>query len=302
MARVRSHWAAPVIGHFGTFSPLVTAVLAPAIVHVLEARADATWLLIGRDGERFARDLAARAPHIGDRLVATGTLSARCAVCARVGGGRVRAAVSGWRHGAAHDAPPRSSATAAPIVTTDGHLTENFWRTDSGVRLVPVGDAAGLGNAAIHLLGDAAARGRLAQGAQRMFAHGSPAPTPSRRSRLPADAARAMRIAVATHTLARAGGVEATLNSRSGPDRGWARRVRLHRGPARLHDGWLARASVDPGTRRTGPHADTSRSFLRSRRRDRRTASPTRWLKNPLRRCTHPFFLRTRITAPVFRA
>ena len=168
VARVRSQWAAPVIGHFGTFNPLVTAVLAPAIVHVLEARADATWLLIGRDGERFARDLASRAPHIGDRLVATGTLSAD-ALSAHVLAADVF--VQPYPDGVT---ARRTTATALlghgrAIVTTDGHLTENFWRTDSGVRLVPVGDAAGLGNAAIHLLGDAAARGRLAQGAQRMF-------------------------------------------------------------------------------------------------------------------------------------
>ena len=143
VARVGSQWPSPVMGHFGTFNPLVTAVLAPAIVHVLEARTDATWLLIGRDGDRFAADLARQMPHLADRIVATGTVSAD-SLSAHVLAADVF--VQPYPDGVT---ARRTTATALlghgrVIVTTDGHLTESFWRTDAGVRLVPVGNAAGL--------------------------------------------------------------------------------------------------------------------------------------------------------------
>jgi glycosyltransferase involved in cell wall biosynthesis len=168
VARVGSQWASPVIGHFGTFNPLVTAVLAPAIVHVLEARPDAIWLLIGRDGERFAADLARQTPYLADRIVATGTVSAD-SLSAHVLAADVF--VQPYPDGVT---ARRTTATALlghgrVIVTTDGHLTESFWRTDAGVCLVPAGDAAGLARAAIHLLDDAAARTHLAEAAARMF-------------------------------------------------------------------------------------------------------------------------------------
>jgi glycosyltransferase involved in cell wall biosynthesis len=168
VARVGSQWPSPVIGHFGTFNPLVTAVLAPAIVHVLEARPDATWLLIGRDGERFAADLARQTPYLADRMVATGTVSAD-SLSAHVLAADVF--VQPYPDGVT---ARRTTATALlghgrVIVTTDGHLTESFWRTDAGVCLVPAGDAAGLARAAIHLLDDAAARTHLAEAAARMF-------------------------------------------------------------------------------------------------------------------------------------
>jgi glycosyltransferase involved in cell wall biosynthesis len=158
-----------VIGHFGTFNPLVTAMLAPAIVKVLEARPDATWLLIGRDGERFAADLGRCVPHLAPRLVATGTLSAD-SISAHLLASDVF--VQPYPDGVT---ARRTTATALlghgrAIVTTDGHLTESFWRTDAGVRLVPGGDAAALADATVHLLGDAAGRGRLAAAAGLMFA------------------------------------------------------------------------------------------------------------------------------------
>ena len=68
------------MGHFGTFNPLVTAVLAPAIVHFWRRETDATWLLIGRGGERFAAalraDAAPRGSHRRNRHRFADSLSA----------------------------------------------------------------------------------------------------------------------------------------------------------------------------------------------------------------------------------
>jgi glycosyltransferase involved in cell wall biosynthesis len=167
-ARVRHRWPSPVVAHFGTFNPLVTRMLAPAVQQVLEARPDATCLLIGRDGERFAGELARRAPHVAHRVAATGTLDPD-ALSAHVLAADVF--VQPYPDGVT---ARRTTATALlahgrPIVTTDGHLTEPFWRTDDAVRLTPLDDPDALATATIHLLGNPGARARLAERATAMF-------------------------------------------------------------------------------------------------------------------------------------
>ena len=157
------------VAHFGTFNPLVTTMLAPAIVRVLDARPDAMWLLIGRDSERFAGEIARHAPHVADRVTATGTLDADT-LSAHVLAADVF--VQPYPDGVT---ARRTTATALlahgrTIVTTDGHLTEPFWRTDDAVRLTPAGDPDVLAAAAIDLLGDPVARARLAGRATAMFA------------------------------------------------------------------------------------------------------------------------------------
>ena len=167
-ARIRKRWPSPVVAHFGTFNPLVTNVLAPVIERVLEARPDVTWLLIGRGGERFAADLATRVPHVACRLAATGTLDDE-ALSAHLLAADVF--VQPYPDGVT---TRRTTATALlsharAIVTTEGRLTEPFWRSDGGVRLSPAGDADALAGGALELLADPAARDRLSSGARRMF-------------------------------------------------------------------------------------------------------------------------------------
>jgi glycosyltransferase involved in cell wall biosynthesis len=167
-ARIRRRWPSPVVAHFGTFNPLVTTMLASAVQRVLEERPDATWLLIGRDGERFAGELARHAPHIARRVTATGTLDPDT-LSAHVLAADVF--VQPYPDGVT---ARRTTATALlahgrPIVTTDGHLTEPFWRTDGAVRLTRVEDRDALAAATILLLDDADARARLADRAIAMF-------------------------------------------------------------------------------------------------------------------------------------
>ena len=167
VSRVGARWRAPVAAHFGAFGPLVTATLGEVIERVLASRGDVTWLLIGRDGERFARELTERSPRLADRLVATGTLDADT-LSAHLLAADVF--VQPYPDGIT---TRRTSATALlahgrAIVTTDGYLTEPFWR-EGGVRLAPAGNAAALAETTIRLLDDAEERARLGLQARRIF-------------------------------------------------------------------------------------------------------------------------------------
>jgi glycosyltransferase involved in cell wall biosynthesis len=168
VARVGSRWQPPVVAHFGTFNPLVTRMLAPVIERVLELRPDVTWLLIGRDSERFARDIVERAPALADQLVPTGTLDPD-ALSAHVQAADVF--VQPYPDGvtARRTTVTTLLAHRSAIVTTDGHLTEPFWRTDAGVLLVRSGDVHALARGTIDLLADPAARAGLAAAAESMF-------------------------------------------------------------------------------------------------------------------------------------
>jgi glycosyltransferase involved in cell wall biosynthesis len=167
VARVRSRWRAPVAAHFGAFGPLVTTTLGEVIERVLASRGDVTWLLIGRDGERFARELTVRSPQLADRLVPTGTLDAD-ALSAHVLAADVF--VQPYPDGIT---TRRTSATALlahgrAVVTTDGYLTEPFWR-EGGVRLAPAGNAAALAETTLGLLDDPGERTRLGLQARGIF-------------------------------------------------------------------------------------------------------------------------------------
>ena len=64
----------PVIGHFSTHSPVVTALLEPALEQILSA-SKARVLLMGRDSERFRDAFTRTRPEFVDRVCATGLLA-----------------------------------------------------------------------------------------------------------------------------------------------------------------------------------------------------------------------------------
>jgi glycosyltransferase involved in cell wall biosynthesis len=160
VARIASTWRRPVVAHLGTFSPLVTATLAPVIDQVVTARPDVTWLLLGRGSDEFARDIASSLPHAAGRVSGTGTLdvpllaaylaAADLFVQPYPDGVTARRTTAGaiLAHGRA-------------MVTTDGHLTESFWRIDRAVRLAPAGDPEAIACSTLELLADPLARERL---------------------------------------------------------------------------------------------------------------------------------------------
>ena len=121
---------------------------------------EARCLLMGRGSERFRAELLVGAPHLDERVTATGSLDA--------------AAMS--RHLSACDlmlqpfadglSTRRTSAMAClahgrPVVSTSGKLTEPLWDESNAVRLAPVGDPSMLVQRACDLLKDEVERARL---------------------------------------------------------------------------------------------------------------------------------------------
>lgn len=64
------------VGHFGTYSPMIGRWLEPALLGVLEARAECAAVLFGGGGDAFRAEVLARHPAYAGRLFATGRLDA----------------------------------------------------------------------------------------------------------------------------------------------------------------------------------------------------------------------------------
>jgi glycosyltransferase involved in cell wall biosynthesis len=153
-----------VIGHFGTYGQLVTELLEPIIVSVLHEVPDVRVVFLGRGGLEFGSSLASTYPELSGRLIATGALDgastssllAACDVLIQPYPdgitGRRTSAMAGL-------------ALGMPIVTTDGHLTEDYWARSNAVVLAPVDRSADSSDALIRLLaspGERVALGRRA--------------------------------------------------------------------------------------------------------------------------------------------
>jgi len=145
------------IGHFGTYGELITALLAEALPRVLASDDRRVGLLIGRRGQ-LARDrMAADHPELRDRLFATGELApeevvAHIAACDLL--------LQPYPDGMSSR---RTSAMAGlslgvPTVTTFGRLSEPLWDKEEIVGLAPPGDAAAVAAVCERYLTDAAAR------------------------------------------------------------------------------------------------------------------------------------------------
>ena len=72
-----------VVGHFGTYGGLVTNLLEPAIVRLVEGDPRVDVRLLGSGSEAFRESLVRAQPSLQSRVTATGTLAnpgaaARC--------------------------------------------------------------------------------------------------------------------------------------------------------------------------------------------------------------------------------
>lgn len=141
------------LGHFGTYGPLVASRLKPALESILSTHQNARVLLIGRNGERFHDDFVREHPSLVSRISATGALVESevstyidaCDVMIQPYAGgitsRNTSALAGLAHG---------KATA----TTTGRLSEDFWRRSGALLLAPDQDAEALARDTIYLLDD----------------------------------------------------------------------------------------------------------------------------------------------------
>jgi glycosyltransferase involved in cell wall biosynthesis len=143
----RSLGGAPVIAHFGTYSPLIVTDLAPAIREIGRLRPDTRFLLLGRGALEFSRTLGlAGRVDVKENLPATeiaALLKASALVLQPFPDGisaRRTSAMAGL-------------ALGVPMVTTDGFLTDQVWR-EGAVALGPVGEPLELARLSGSLLDD----------------------------------------------------------------------------------------------------------------------------------------------------
>jgi glycosyltransferase involved in cell wall biosynthesis len=142
---------AAVVGHFGTFGPGVTDLLAPALGRILAARADIRVLLVGRGADKFRAALADPRVTAADGLPADAA-AAHLAAC--------DLAVQPYPDGVS---TRRTSAMAwlangVPVVANLGPLSEPLWATDRVAAVAPSPDPAAVADLALRLLADPAER------------------------------------------------------------------------------------------------------------------------------------------------
>lgn len=149
------------VGHFGTYGALVTSLLGDAIVLAADANPSARFLLIGSGSNAFRSALVARDRGLDGRVNATGSLSA-AEMAAHIAACDVL--LQPYPDGVTSR---RTTAMAGlfarvPVVTTQGMLTERFWRDEAPVKLAAVGDAGALVQQVLQLISDPAERRRQA--------------------------------------------------------------------------------------------------------------------------------------------
>lgn len=131
------------IGHFGTCPQSVTRFLDGLLPTLLRSRENLRVLLMGDGTDGYATKLQLSYPQLAGRISGLGVISAASVSI------HLRACdvllQPYWDGVTAR----RSSAMAAlangvPMVTTEGHRTEPFWKELAFIRIVPVDDFAGL--------------------------------------------------------------------------------------------------------------------------------------------------------------
>ena len=142
-----------VIGHFGTYSPAIAAMLRAIIPRILAENSDSTMLMIGAHSDTFRDSLVGESPELAARVVATGMLPAlelslaisSCDVMAQPYPDGVTSRRTSMMAALEH---------ARAIVTTQGSSTERLWGESEAVALVPVGEAAAFASTVCELIAD----------------------------------------------------------------------------------------------------------------------------------------------------
>lgn len=157
----------PIVGHFGTYSPLVAPLLHDALDVVLE-QSDASVLLTGTGSTTFLEEHRRKHPAHGGRMIATGQLAAdditshisACTLMVQP----YPDGISGRRTSAL-----TSMALGVPIVSNDGSLSEAMWRNERIVALAARPDGRLVGQLAAALLRDPSARHAFAAAARQTY-------------------------------------------------------------------------------------------------------------------------------------
>ena len=154
----------PVVGHFSSYSPLITDLLQPAVLRLLRG-SDAQVVLLGRGSEAFRSRILAIAPELTNRVTATGALES-AALSERIHACNVMLQPYPDGVSARRTTVISLLAHGRAIVTNAGRLTESMWRDTNAVALVDRPDADLLAACTVGLLGDDIGRARLALAAR----------------------------------------------------------------------------------------------------------------------------------------
>ncbi len=157
-----------VVGHFGTYGSRERRDLAAVLPTLAGENPSIAVVLIGRNSERSRAELVELAPHLADRIHATGGLAP---VPLSIALQACDVLVQPYPDGATTRRGSLMAALAhgVAVVTTDGPLTEPLWRQSGGVRLVASDDMSALGLAALSLVADKTARVALGQSGRQLY-------------------------------------------------------------------------------------------------------------------------------------
>ena len=142
-----------VVGHFGTYGTLNTALLVPALRALLARRADVRICLLGTGSDAMAAELVARDPSHRGRIIGTGHQApAELAACLQA----CDVALQPYTDGASGRRTTLMAALAngVAVVGNRGPATEAVWAEDDAVVLVPRATPGELADAVAALLDD----------------------------------------------------------------------------------------------------------------------------------------------------
>ncbi|MGL6075787.1 MAG: glycosyltransferase family 4 protein [Fimbriiglobus sp.] len=155
------------VGHFGTYGPLITRLLKPVLTAILSKRADTVIILLGSGGVSFRKELLLELPLLSDRIVAFGEQSQSeiadsLAACDVV--------VQPYPDGAScrRTTLMASLLNGRAVVTTLGDLSEPVW-SEGHVAAVPVGDIEAFVSEVQKILDNAQHRKTLELAAERIY-------------------------------------------------------------------------------------------------------------------------------------
>ncbi len=170
---IRRRYSGPsgsvIIGHFGTFGPLVTDLLEPILLSLASQPEGQIFLLMGQKSEQFREQLIKAEPRLASLVFATGELPAEelshhlsaCDLLMQPYPDGVTSRRTSYMAGMAH---------AKPAVTTTGEWTEPLWsRHPDAVSLAPAGDTAAFVAHVRRLSRDAGERLRAGAAARELY-------------------------------------------------------------------------------------------------------------------------------------
>ena len=141
-----------VIGHFGTFNPMVCQKLEECLVQLHQRDGGLLFLLMGGGSETFHETLRPKRPDLAQRCVSTGFLSDEdVSLHLQACDLALQPCSDGLN--ARHTSVMAGLENAVPVATFKNWRTEPFWKAGDGLIPTQEGDTAGLCGQIIDLLG-----------------------------------------------------------------------------------------------------------------------------------------------------